>query len=109
MDEVLVVGASVGGSTAAETLRRAGVPVILLERDLERVKPCGGAVPPILIKEFEIPDELIVARIRSAHQVSALLVALSGQPGQFGRGPLPQWTRERSACSPRPHWITCAC
>jgi len=38
-----------GGSTAAETLAKAGVPVIMLERDLARIKPCGGAVPPVAL------------------------------------------------------------
>ena len=63
MDEVLVVGASVGGSTAADTLARAGVPVILLERDLGRVKPCGGAVPPVAFEEFAIPHSLISRKV----------------------------------------------
>ncbi|GAB4154999.1 MAG: geranylgeranyl diphosphate reductase [Roseiflexaceae bacterium] len=66
MDEVLVVGASVGGSTAADTLRQAGVPVILLERDLARVKPCGGAVPPVAFKEFDLPQSLISRKVHHA-------------------------------------------
>lgn len=63
MDEVLVVGASVGGATAAETLVRAGVPVVLLERDLQRVKPCGGAVPPVAFSEFDLPQDLIARKV----------------------------------------------
>ena len=66
MDEVLVVGASVGGSTAAETLARAGVPVVLLERDLARVKPCGGAVPPVAFEEFDLPQSLISRKVHRA-------------------------------------------
>lgn len=66
MHEVLVVGASVGGSTAAETLARAGVPVVMLERDLARVKPCGGAVPPVAFKEFDIPHHLISRKVHHA-------------------------------------------
>ena len=30
-----------------------------------RIKPCGGAIPPRLIRDFDIPDSQIVARIRS--------------------------------------------
>lgn len=63
MNDVLVVGASVGGSTAAETLARAGVPVIMLERDLRRVKPCGGAVPPVAFSEFDLPQDLIARKV----------------------------------------------
>ncbi len=66
MDEVLVVGASVGGSTAAETLAKAGVPVIMLERDLARVKPCGGAVPPVAFDEFDLPQSLISRKVHHA-------------------------------------------
>lgn len=66
MDEVLVVGASVGGSTAAETLAKAGVPVVMLERDLARVKPCGGAVPPVAFREFDLPQTLISRKVHRA-------------------------------------------
>jgi geranylgeranyl reductase len=66
MDEVLVVGASVGGATAAETLARAGVPVVMLERDLARVKPCGGAVPPVAFSEFDLPQSLISRKVYHA-------------------------------------------
>lgn len=65
-NDVLVVGASVGGSTAANTLACAGVPVTLLERDLARIKPCGGAVPPVAFEEFDIPLSLISRRVMRA-------------------------------------------
>jgi geranylgeranyl reductase len=78
MQEILVVGASVGGSTAAETLAQAGVPVILLERDLARVKPCGGAVPPVAFDEFDIPQSLISRKVHRAlvHSPSERTVAI---------------------------------
>ena len=78
MDEVLVVGASVGGSTAAETLARAGVPVVMLERDLARVKPCGGAVPPVAFEEFDLPQSLISRKVHHAlvHSPSERTVAI---------------------------------
>ncbi|MCS7003298.1 MAG: geranylgeranyl diphosphate reductase, partial [Dehalococcoidia bacterium] len=63
MDDVLVVGASVGGATAAETLARAGVPVVMLEQSLTRVKPCGGAVPPVAFTEFQLPQSLISRKV----------------------------------------------
>lgn len=78
MDEVVVIGASVGGSTAAETLARAGVPVIMIERDLERVKPCGGAVPPVAFEEFDLPQSLISRKVHHAlvHSPSERQVAI---------------------------------
>ena len=45
-------------------LARRGHSVLLLDR-AGRIKPCGGAIPPRLIKEFEIPDSLLVARVTS--------------------------------------------
>lgn len=63
MQPVLVVGASVGGSTAANTLANAGIPVVLLERDLDWVKPCGGALPPVAFAEFDLPETLISRKV----------------------------------------------
>lgn len=63
MEPILVVGASVGGSTAANTLASAGVPVVLLERDLDWVKPCGGALPPVAFSEFDLPQSLISRKV----------------------------------------------
>jgi geranylgeranyl reductase len=66
MKPIVVVGASVGGATAANTLAQAGIPVILLERDLNWVKPCGGALPPIAFSEFAIPERLISRKVHQA-------------------------------------------
>jgi geranylgeranyl reductase len=62
---VLVVGASVGGATAANTLRTAGIETIMLERELVKPKPCGGAVPPAAFHEFDIPQHLIDRKIHN--------------------------------------------
>lgn len=70
MKPVLVVGASVGGSTAAYTLAKAGIPVLLLERDLTWVKPCGGALPPVAFKEFDLPQSLISRKVTKAQVYS---------------------------------------
>lgn len=66
MQPVVVVGASVAGATAANTLAQAGVPVLLLERDLSWVKPCGGALPPVAFAEFDIPQSLISRKVHKA-------------------------------------------
>ena len=63
MKPILVVGASVGGATAANTLAQAGLPVIMLERDLNWVKPCGGALPPKAFEEFDLPETLISRKV----------------------------------------------
>jgi len=67
--DVVVVGGGPAGATAAEDLAKAGRRVMLLDR-AGRIKPCGGAIPPRLIKDFDIPDEQLVAKINTARMVS---------------------------------------
>ncbi|MES2816481.1 MAG: geranylgeranyl diphosphate reductase [Pseudomonadota bacterium] len=69
MYDAFVVGGGPSGATAAEDLARAGYRVALLDRD-GRIKPCGGAIPPRLIKDFDIPDHLVVAKIKTARMIS---------------------------------------
>ncbi len=67
--DVVVVGGGPAGATAAEDLARAGRKVAFLDR-AGRIKPCGGAIPPRLISDFDIPDGQIVARINTARMIS---------------------------------------
>ena len=46
-------------------LALAGHSVLLIERG-GRIKPCGGAIPPRLLADFDIPQSLLVAKARSA-------------------------------------------
>ena len=67
--DVFVVGGGPSGATAAEDLARAGKSVALLDR-AGRIKPCGGAIPPRAINDFEIDDAQIVAKITTARMIS---------------------------------------
>lgn len=67
--DVVVVGGGPSGATAAEKLAGAGRRVALLDR-AGRIKPCGGAIPPRLIRDFDIPDDQLVAKINTARMIS---------------------------------------
>jgi len=101
--DVVVVGGGPAGSSAARRLAGLGHSVLLLDR-AGRVKPCGGAIPPRLIKDFAIPDELLVARARSARMVapSAKCVDIpidDGFVGMVDREVFDEWLRVRAADS----------
>ena len=98
--DVIVVGGGPAGATAATELARQGIDVVLLERG-GRIKPCGGAIPPQLIKEFAIPQELLVARIRSARMVSPSdrsvdMPINGGYVGMVDRDVFDPWLRDRA-------------
>jgi geranylgeranyl reductase len=67
--DVVVVGGGPSGATAAEDLARSGHKVALIDR-AGRIKPCGGAIPPRLIRDFHIPEEQLVAKITTARMIS---------------------------------------
>ncbi|MFO7921744.1 MAG: geranylgeranyl diphosphate reductase [Nioella sp.] len=69
MYDAVVVGGGPSGASAAEDLARSGHTVALLDRS-GRIKPCGGAIPPRLIADFDIPDDQIVAKISTARMIS---------------------------------------
>jgi len=106
MDEIdtydaVVIGGGPAGATAAHEMARQGRSVLLLDRD-GRIKPCGGAIPPRLIKDFAIPDHLLVARIRCARMIAPSDAKVDipiegGFVGMVDRGPFDEWLRERAA------------
>jgi geranylgeranyl reductase len=98
--DVVVIGGGPSGATAATDLARQGLAVCLLDR-AGRIKPCGGAIPPKLIEEFEIPETLLVARVNSARMISPAHTAVDmpiegGFVGMVDRESFDEWLRQRA-------------
>lgn len=68
--KVLVVGGGPAGSIASRILAGNGIDVILLERNLSFVKPCGGGVPSSAFEEFCIPRTIIKKEVKGIKLVS---------------------------------------
>ncbi len=67
---VAVVGSGPAGSSAAETLAKAGIETFLFERKLDNAKPCGGAIPLCMVSEFDLPPHIIDRRVRKMKMIS---------------------------------------
>jgi geranylgeranyl reductase len=99
--DAVVVGGGPAGATAAADLARMGRSVLLLDRG-GRIKPCGGAIPPRLIRDFDIPDAQLKAKISNARMVSPKNVQVDmpiegGFVGMVDREHFDEWLRERAA------------
>ncbi len=99
--DVVVVGGGPAGATAAHDLAKAGRSVLLLDR-AGRTKPCGGAVPPQLLKDFDVPESLLVARIAEARMISPKgrnvdIPVGDGFVGMVDRDVFDEWLRARAA------------
>jgi geranylgeranyl reductase len=99
--DAVIVGGGPAGATAAQKLAAAGKTVLLLDK-AGRIKPCGGAIPPRLIRDYEIPARLIVARIQSARIVSptgrlADMPVEGSYVGMVDRADFDEFLRERAA------------
>ncbi|MBS0240809.1 MAG: geranylgeranyl diphosphate reductase [Proteobacteria bacterium] len=98
--DAVVIGGGPSGATAAWDLAREGKRVALIDRH-GRIKPCGGAIPPRLIEEFDIPQHLLVARITSARMVAPSdrhvdIPIENGFVGMVDREVFDPWLRERA-------------
>ena len=102
--DAVIVGGGPAGATAATDLAGAGRKVLLLDR-AGRIKPCGGAVPPRLLKDFEVPQSLLVAKARSARMIAPsnrtvdMPVGEIGFVGMVDRDVFDEWLRERASAT----------
>ena len=105
--DCVVVGGGPAGATAATDLARAGRKVLLFDRG-GRIKPCGGAIPPRLIRDFDIPDHLIVGRAVAARMIAPSERAVDmpvdpagtgGYVGMVDRETFDAWLRDHAAAA----------
>ena len=97
--DVVGVGGGPSGATAAADLARAGRNVVLLDR-AGRIKPCGGAIPPRLMKDFAVPESVLVGHAKAARMIAPSNRAVDmpiegGFVGMVDRGEFDEWLRER--------------
>lgn len=98
--DCVVVGGGPSGSTAARHLASQGRTVLLLDRQ-GRIKPCGGAIPPRLIRDFDIPDSQICARATEARMIAPSDACVrmpieGGYVGMVNRENFDEWLRARA-------------
>jgi geranylgeranyl reductase len=101
--DVIVVGGGPAGATAATDLATAGRDVALIDRE-GRIKPCGGAIPPRAIRDFDIPANQLVARATGARMIapsgkSVDMPIDSGFVGMVDRDRFDPWLRDRAAAA----------
>lgn len=101
--DVVVVGGGPSGATAANDLAMQGYSVLLLDK-AGRIKPCGGAIPPRLMRDFDIPEHQLVAHATSARMIapSNKIVDMpieGGYVGMVDRQTFDEWLRERARVS----------
>ncbi len=99
--DIFVVGGGPSGATAAEDAARAGARWRSWDR-AGRIKPCGGAIPPRLIADFDIPEAQLVAKITTARMISPTgrqvdIPIENGFVGMVDREHFDEFLRERAA------------
>jgi geranylgeranyl reductase len=106
--DVAVIGGGPAGATAARELAERGYSVLLLDRE-GRIKPCGGAVPPILLREFDVPESRLKCKVTSARMVApssaAVDMDIGGFVGMVDRETFDPWLRDRAAGAGATHVI----
>ncbi|MFX1298422.1 MAG: geranylgeranyl reductase family protein [Promethearchaeota archaeon] len=102
MNSIIIVGAGPAGATCADILAKNGFPVIIIEKEkLPRYKPCGGAIPKEMIKEFNIPSLIIQRYFNSLilhHVEENVTLERKGEGAVLWRSDLDNYLTQR-ACN----------
>jgi geranylgeranyl diphosphate/geranylgeranyl-bacteriochlorophyllide a reductase len=68
--KVLVIGGGPAGATVARFLAESGIDVILLEKNLSFIKPCGGGISLNVFDEYALPKNLIKREVKGIRIIS---------------------------------------
>lgn len=98
--DAVVIGGGPAGATAADDLALQGYKVMLIDR-AGRIKPCGGAIPPRAMKDFYIPESMLVAQATKARMISPSdkkvdIPIENGYVGLVDRCEFDEWLRARA-------------
>ncbi|MTI44871.1 geranylgeranyl reductase [Roseibium hamelinense] len=100
--DVIVIGGGPAGATAAERLACSGTKVLLVDKE-GRIKPCGGAIPSIAMRDFDIAASQIKARVKRARMTGpsgnqvGMEIGDIGYVGMVDREEFDPYLRERAA------------
>lgn len=100
--DVAVIGGGPSGAMAAEWLVEKGYQVLLVDPG-NRIKPCGGAIPSRTLRDFAIPEELLVARVAAARIIAPsgrtveMRIGDIGFVGMVDRASFDPYLRKRAA------------
>ncbi len=104
--DIAVIGGGPAGATAAHDLATKGCKVLLLDR-AGRIKPCGGAIPPVLMREFDVPESRLATKVTGARMIAPsqkeVDMDIGGFVGMVDRGEFDPWLRERAASAGAHH------
>lgn len=67
----LIIGGGPAGSTLARELNKNNIDNILIEKNFNYDKPCGGGIKSIVFKEFNLPKELETKQITNVNLFSS--------------------------------------
>ena len=81
--DVIIIGGGPAGATAANDLAQQGFSVMLRDR-AGRIKPCGGAVPPRMLIDFDVPRDVLEAEVDSALMERTRRSGAVGSPALTG-------------------------
>jgi len=99
--DVAVIGGGPCGAIAAETLAKSGHSVVLVDPD-NRIKPCGGAIPCRTLRDYDICEDMLVAKANAARVIAPsgksvdMKIGDIGFVGMVDRATFDPYLRERA-------------